>query len=460
VIGATTVVEDWYEGLEAEDILVGHTARLERFRAEMEGLFLCLRGEQVAFARKPSINLTLIMAGEPPAKLIVLPAWDGYQKQLDCSKVRCEMLAEWDYGGGCRQWEQRATIRLDGGRPAVLLYGPTIRDDLGRIAATIGDYLDDRRAVLARSCDRCCICDKYLTDPQSRGRGIGPECIRKFAGVGPSIWHSIVTPESSSAVGVDEPGSLTAHATGGRLLPGAPESIPPRPARTAPKGVKATLYTLCHDWRGFAATFEEEIMFVSFEVEAKYLGDSDVPVVHYREPRKRRDRCHLKTDICLRLMLVVEGWGHPDIPGLGLDARIEMDDRSRYRSRLHRLREGILEHCREAGCKVLVDVRDAIDMPYSPTVSERRQIDRTVLSHWSRHKAGEISRDELRALAAADAFAVPGEAEIMLDHPAFLKDFTCAIWLAEADDRWREARECETTPDGGTRATKDQVPTT
>jgi hypothetical protein len=41
-----------------------------------------------------------------------------------------------------------------------------------------GEFLADPEAAFARSADHCCVCGKTLTEPLSRSRGIGPECMR------------------------------------------------------------------------------------------------------------------------------------------------------------------------------------------------------------------------------------------------------------------------------------------
>jgi hypothetical protein len=45
-------------------------------------------------------------------------------------------------------------------------------------AQTAKDFVLFPWQVFSRSKDRCCICHKRLTDEISRGRGIGPECLR------------------------------------------------------------------------------------------------------------------------------------------------------------------------------------------------------------------------------------------------------------------------------------------
>jgi Family of unknown function (DUF6011) len=54
---------------------------------------------------------------------------------------------------------------------------------LERMVDVMRDFLIDPDAVFARSAGRCCLCQRLLKDEVSRGRGIGPECVQKYAGV-------------------------------------------------------------------------------------------------------------------------------------------------------------------------------------------------------------------------------------------------------------------------------------
>src|SRR5262249_43717595 len=68
---------------------------------------------------------------------------------------------------------------IPGSVPQVGTIHKTAADDARRIIQTIRDFLDDSRAVLARSSDHCCVCGRGLTDELSRSRGIGPECFKR-----------------------------------------------------------------------------------------------------------------------------------------------------------------------------------------------------------------------------------------------------------------------------------------
>ena len=52
---------------------------------------------------------------------------------------------------------------------------------LNKFAETTKDFIFQPWLVFGRGKDRCCICSKPLTDEISRGRGVGPECLRQVS---------------------------------------------------------------------------------------------------------------------------------------------------------------------------------------------------------------------------------------------------------------------------------------
>jgi hypothetical protein len=180
-----------------------HAGVFEQFRCEMEIYFRAMQGDKTTHSRKPNISLRLIVAGEPVAKLIVLPGWSPYSKTLDCSYVRCELLTERDVEtpkGPGKKWDEQIAVKIDDQGPSLCSYRRSVVDDLERVVSTIGDYLNDRSAVLARAHDHCSICGRPLTDELSRSRGIGPECIVKLPSILAVITdQSIVVPEASAS---------------------------------------------------------------------------------------------------------------------------------------------------------------------------------------------------------------------------------------------------------------------
>jgi hypothetical protein len=150
----------------------------------MEVLFHAVEGEAHTYTRRPITGLRLITKGEPPSKLIALPAWDSRGKTIDCSIIRCELMAEKSAVVGAhhvQKWDVLFACRINSrGLHCNQFRYRTGLGDLDRVVSTIRDYQQDRRAVLARSYDHCSICQRKLTDGLSRSRGIGPECIRYF----------------------------------------------------------------------------------------------------------------------------------------------------------------------------------------------------------------------------------------------------------------------------------------
>jgi hypothetical protein len=91
----------------------------------------------------------------------------------------------------------------------------TLMDDLRRVLATVCSFNGDRRAVLARSHDHCCICGRGLTDELSRSRGIGPECIHKTEWGAFLKAKSLIVPEEDQGTEAMESAPLS---PGGQAL--------------------------------------------------------------------------------------------------------------------------------------------------------------------------------------------------------------------------------------------------
>jgi hypothetical protein len=89
-------------------------------------------------------------------------------------------------GHHARRWATSRLCFLPDGK--ALSFVAWDRDrTLQRMAGVMREFLDDSRAVLARSRDSCAICGRPLTDGLSMARGIGPECIR-WAG---ALWFVV-----------------------------------------------------------------------------------------------------------------------------------------------------------------------------------------------------------------------------------------------------------------------------
>ena len=176
---------------------------LAAFRHRMEPFFEAMRERaNEPYKRRPNISLRLICAGDPPAKVIVLPLLRGRHKELHlvCSEQHLELLEEREVitrEGPAKKFSQMLTVKL---RPDCATSGTisvTVYDEVRRLVATIADFMDNPAAVLARSHDRCCICGRGLTDELSRSRGIGPECIKKVDMFAFFTKDSLVQPEQA-----------------------------------------------------------------------------------------------------------------------------------------------------------------------------------------------------------------------------------------------------------------------
>jgi hypothetical protein len=127
------------------------------------------------FKRRPVLGLTLRVVG---GKAVLRPGWNPKSKWIYTKHLAGEVwLPAPGTGEPRRSWS--FTWAPDG-----LHSGMVYRDQADAALATLAQLLRDWQAdpasVLARSVDHCCVCGRVLTDPPSRGRGVGPECVRHF----------------------------------------------------------------------------------------------------------------------------------------------------------------------------------------------------------------------------------------------------------------------------------------
>jgi uncharacterized protein (TIGR02996 family) len=167
-------------------LLASNAGVLENFRMSLTTLFAPLEvaARQRAgghFKRRPPISLRLIVAGEPPSKLVVLPhaLHRGYGDQrfvtLDCARMNCELVDT----NAAGKSHVRLKISLIPCAADINRWNwKTALSDAQRAVETMRDFVSDRRQVLARCHDCCCVCGRCLTDELSRSRGIGPECVQ------------------------------------------------------------------------------------------------------------------------------------------------------------------------------------------------------------------------------------------------------------------------------------------
>jgi hypothetical protein len=176
------------------------------------------------------------------------------------------------------------------------------------------------------------------------------------------------------------------------------------------------------------------MMFISFEIMGEYAQHRDVPRLTFRGPRERRSYSRILGDESERFMLVVEGWGCPDVPACNGTTSVPVHDRDHFRPYLARVRDRILAWCAESRRAVLADVHGAFVAPYRMTVDERGRSHRSFGEHWGRYRDGLMTLEEFRGAVARDAFPADEDFEIMCADPGFAGEFDDALRYAIAKD--------------------------
>jgi hypothetical protein len=199
---------------------------LERFRQRMAAFFgqwqvaMFKENERRNPKRRPPIGLRLIAAGEPLGKVVTTPRWDPQCHHFAVWSITCELLVEEPVlVGGVEAVRRKRQITVSGndhcGWRWLRKFHKTGLQDTSRVVSTIRDFMEDSKAVLARSHGWCCVCGRKLTDGLSRSRGIGPECIKRSQSL-------LLAKPAQPLLCQESPGELFPVAAGpGWELPGA-----------------------------------------------------------------------------------------------------------------------------------------------------------------------------------------------------------------------------------------------
>jgi hypothetical protein len=185
-----------------------------------------------------------------------------------------------------------------------------------------------------------------------------------------------------------------------------------------PKGMKATVY-----FTGTNGLTKKESVFLSFSVWKKYAQHEGVPSVRFRDPGKKLGWSFDRGERRDRFILVIEGWGHPEVPVFPWQTMLPVWDRLNYQPYLARFRDALLARSRKTGRKLIVDVHEATSAPHFMTEPERQRTRRVIEELWSRYRASEMSPEDLKAETAKQVFTLEGEAELMLNDPVFEDEF-------------------------------------
>jgi hypothetical protein len=128
------------------------------------------------FDRRPVLGLTLRVVN---GKVVLRPGWDARKKWIDTRDLAGDV---WLPDPETEQPHRAWSFVWANGRMGRHRFCPPQADAaLATLLQLPRDWRQNPGAVLARSTDHCCVCGRVLTDPVSRGRGIGPECSKQFA---------------------------------------------------------------------------------------------------------------------------------------------------------------------------------------------------------------------------------------------------------------------------------------
>jgi hypothetical protein len=141
------------------------------------------------YKRTPRISWQFRVPGQPGASIIIKPAYRAITQQ------------ERDNPEDGWIWRDHPGSHCFASRHDILLREPN-RVSFGQVdhthhtvkvrgeqeqARKVRDFYyafaADPAAIMALESRRCCLCGKPLFDPASQQRGIGPECLRKWAGM-------------------------------------------------------------------------------------------------------------------------------------------------------------------------------------------------------------------------------------------------------------------------------------
>lgn len=171
-----------------QDVLDSRAAVLSPLREYLSGYFGAAdEPPEGGYKRRPNLGLRLGLEGgktlairpgwRPASRRRITGGWEVTRPgELDPSRVELELL-----GPGRLLATHLTPGRLYPGR--VLLNMAKNREHLRLVADAAHAFLLDPMATFAAGgqADHCCSCGKPLSDEVSRTRGIGPECVKRFA---------------------------------------------------------------------------------------------------------------------------------------------------------------------------------------------------------------------------------------------------------------------------------------
>lgn len=171
------------------EILVAHAPMLATLRHAASRYFHA-RSDGKVYRRDPALKITIVAPaaeGAPAAKVMIYPGVsrrdieDTRQVTVEAGWIRLTLCHLVPHEGKV-EYRERITLVLDSnGEVRTGRYFPRTSDvDAERTCTTAARFLEDPPAAVAASGTHCSFCGRALTDPDSRARGIGPECFGHY----------------------------------------------------------------------------------------------------------------------------------------------------------------------------------------------------------------------------------------------------------------------------------------
>jgi hypothetical protein len=188
----------------AMETLRAHHEAIEVLRAAAARHFdAATRGR--IFPRSPGLKVTI--PAPPDGAMVITPSVrkDGYRgaRQVTVGPDRQWLNLErrvLSANGKSYKPIHRLTVAVNPGEaPRITSWHPaTVEAEAERLCATAEQFVADPAGTIAASGTHCGFCGRALTDPESRRRGIGPECFGRWGD-----FMNYLTVEPGQLVAVD-----------------------------------------------------------------------------------------------------------------------------------------------------------------------------------------------------------------------------------------------------------------
>jgi hypothetical protein len=173
------------------EVIAQNMPVLSRLRDAAAGYFR-QRSHSRVYRRNPAFKITIRtpeVDDEPSARMVIYPDASTSGRR-STRQVRVEpdriylllvhVLCRTISGRECLQERLRIVLLPDGTTRLERFSRRTGHVDAEQLCSIAARFLEDPSAAVAASGTRCAFCQKLLTVPESRARGIGPECFGHY----------------------------------------------------------------------------------------------------------------------------------------------------------------------------------------------------------------------------------------------------------------------------------------